>query len=80
MVLEGQEGHALRPGSVVFVPPQHQHQFQNTGSTPLKFLCLIPHPLRAWPARVHRGLRLRRLNRAEGTRDHERHKAHENGR
>jgi mannose-6-phosphate isomerase-like protein (cupin superfamily) len=30
----------------VFVPPNEVHQFRNTGSGPLKFLCLIPHPLR----------------------------------
>jgi len=33
-------------GSVIYVPPQQLHQFRNTGSGPLKFLCLIPHPLR----------------------------------
>ena len=36
----------VRPGTVVFVPPNLVHQFRNTGSVPLKFLCLIPHPLR----------------------------------
>jgi mannose-6-phosphate isomerase-like protein (cupin superfamily) len=30
----------------VFVPPNQLHQFRNTGSGPMKFLCLIPHPLR----------------------------------
>jgi quercetin dioxygenase-like cupin family protein len=45
-VLMGSEEHALRPGSAVFVPPNLVHQFRNTGSVPLKFLCLIPHPLR----------------------------------
>jgi quercetin dioxygenase-like cupin family protein len=45
-VLEGDQEHALRPGSVVFVPPNQLHQFRNTGTSPLKFLCLIPHPLR----------------------------------
>ena len=33
-------------GSVVYVPPNRPHQFRNTGRGPLKFLCLIPHPLR----------------------------------
>ena len=46
VVLEGDREHALRGGMVVFVPPQQMHQFRNTGSKPLKFLCLIPHPLR----------------------------------
>ncbi len=45
-VLEGDREHPLRPGSVVFVPPNQTHQFRNTGGGPLKFLCLIPHPLR----------------------------------
>jgi quercetin dioxygenase-like cupin family protein len=46
VVIEGAE-RALRPGTAVFVPPHHAHQFRNTGSAVLKFLCLIPHPLRA---------------------------------
>ena len=37
--------HQLRPGTVVFVPPNVEHQFRNTGNDPLKFLCVIPHPL-----------------------------------
>ena len=36
----------LAPGTAVFVPPGEKHQFRNTGPGPLKFLCLIPHPLR----------------------------------
>jgi quercetin dioxygenase-like cupin family protein len=46
VVLLGGAEHALRPGTAVFVPPNVVHQFRNTGSAPLKFLCLIPHPLR----------------------------------
>ncbi|MBN2477021.1 MAG: cupin domain-containing protein [Pirellulales bacterium] len=46
LVLEGDVEHRLQPGVVVFVPPKQPHQFRNTGSGPLKFLCLIPHPLR----------------------------------
>ncbi len=46
VVVEGNREHALRPGTAVFVPPNELHQFRNTGSNPLKFLCLIPHPLR----------------------------------
>jgi len=52
-VLEGsgevlQEGRPqpLRPGMVVYVAPGEAHQFRNTGAGPLKFICLIPHPLR----------------------------------
>lgn len=46
VVLEGAKEHPLRPGVAVFVPPQQEHQFRNTGAGTLKFLCLIPHPLR----------------------------------
>ncbi|HID77754.1 MAG TPA: cupin domain-containing protein [Planctomycetaceae bacterium] len=46
VVLEGNVEHPLAPGTVVFVPPNQEHQFRNTGTGPLKFLCLIPHPLR----------------------------------
>ena len=46
VVLEGEVEHPLRPGTVVFVPPKQPHQFRNAGPGPLKFLCLVPHPLR----------------------------------
>ena len=46
VVLEGNTEHPLRAGTAVFVPPHQVHQFRNTGSTPFKFLCLIPHPMR----------------------------------
>jgi quercetin dioxygenase-like cupin family protein len=46
VVLEGDTERPLHPGTAVYVPPHQVHQFRNTGSTPLKFLCLIPHPLR----------------------------------
>ncbi len=50
MVLEDTTEHAIRPGSIIFVPPNQVHQFRNTGPGPLKFLCLIPHPLRGMGA------------------------------
>jgi len=46
VVMEGDTEHALRPGTVVFVPPNTTHQFRNTGAGPLEFLCLIPHLVR----------------------------------
>lgn len=46
VVLEGDREHRLQPGTVVFIPPNQKHQFRATGSEPLKFLCLIPLPLR----------------------------------
>ena len=42
-VMEGAKEHPLRPGMAVFVPGGVEHQFTNTGTTTLKFLCLIPH-------------------------------------
>ena len=30
-------------GQAVFVPPKAMHQFQNTGTAPLQFLCMIPN-------------------------------------
>jgi quercetin dioxygenase-like cupin family protein len=46
IVMEGEREHIVRPGTAIFVPPNEMHQFRNTGAGPLKFLCLIPHPLR----------------------------------
>jgi quercetin dioxygenase-like cupin family protein len=43
VVIEGEKEHPLRPGDVVFVVPDEVHQFRNTGSAPLKFLCLVPN-------------------------------------
>jgi len=33
----------LEPGTAVLVEPDDDHQFRNTGSEPLRMLCLIPH-------------------------------------
>jgi quercetin dioxygenase-like cupin family protein len=43
-VVAGEEGEfELKPGMVVFVPPNEKHNFKNTGLEPLRFLCLVPH-------------------------------------
>ena len=42
-VLEGDTPHRLRQGDVLLVRPDEVHQFRNTGTQPLKFLCLIPN-------------------------------------
>ncbi|RME37885.1 MAG: cupin domain-containing protein [Planctomycetota bacterium] len=34
----------LKPRDVVFVPANEMHQFVNTGSDTLEFICLIPAP------------------------------------
>ena len=46
VVLDGDREHPIETGHAVYVPPNQVHQFRNTGAGPLKFLCLIPHPLR----------------------------------
>jgi quercetin dioxygenase-like cupin family protein len=43
VVFEGDQQHKLAKGDVIFVQPNEVHQFRNTGSTPMKFLCLIPN-------------------------------------
>jgi quercetin dioxygenase-like cupin family protein len=43
IVYEGDQIHKLKEGDVVFVKPDEVHQFRNTGSLPLKFLCLVPY-------------------------------------
>jgi len=34
--------HPLKPGDIVFVPPNTVHQYANAGDEPFKFLCGIP--------------------------------------
>ena len=36
------EKHKIRKGSVSYIPPNTIHGFKNTGTSDLKFLCLIP--------------------------------------
>jgi len=38
---EGQE-HPFDAEYVIFVPPNKEHQFKNTGDGVLRFLCLVP--------------------------------------
>ena len=33
----------FKAGAAAYVPPNAMHQFQNTGPTALKFLCIIPN-------------------------------------
>lgn len=35
-------GHPLQAGCFALVEPGEEHQFENTGDVPLKFLCLVP--------------------------------------
>jgi quercetin dioxygenase-like cupin family protein len=43
VVVDGNAERPLAPGDVVLVSPNDVHQFRNTGSEPLRFLCLIPN-------------------------------------
>jgi quercetin dioxygenase-like cupin family protein len=43
LVYEGDTARPLAPGDVVYVKPDEIHQFRNTGSGSLKFLCLVPN-------------------------------------
>jgi quercetin dioxygenase-like cupin family protein len=43
IVVGGGEERKFRAGDVIFIPPNEQHQFKNTGETTVKFLCLIPY-------------------------------------
>jgi len=43
MVIDGDRELPLREGDVIYVVPHEVHQFRNTGTAPLKFLCLVPN-------------------------------------
>lgn len=42
LVFEGKE-YQFKKEYCIFVPPDKEHQFKNTGKSTLKFLCCIPH-------------------------------------
>jgi quercetin dioxygenase-like cupin family protein len=43
MIVDGDQERPLAAGDVVFVEPNDVHQFRNTGTEPMRFLCLIPN-------------------------------------
>jgi len=44
-LVRGEQGDRhCRLGDVVWLPPNELHQFRNTGSEPLEFICSIPAP------------------------------------
>jgi quercetin dioxygenase-like cupin family protein len=43
MVVCGDQKRNVKPGYVVFIPPNTIHHFENVGKTTVKFLCLVPH-------------------------------------
>lgn len=36
--------HSVSAGDVIYIPGNEMHQFVNTDSSPLEFICLIPAP------------------------------------
>ena len=44
VALSEQGERSFRAGDVIWVPPSELHQFRNTGSEPLEFICLVPAP------------------------------------
>jgi quercetin dioxygenase-like cupin family protein len=48
-VMDGDRVHRIAAGDVVFVAPDDVHQFRNTGSRPLKFLCMVPNSAASLP-------------------------------
>jgi len=39
---DGEKEIKIKSGSVIYVAPNEKHQFKNTGSGTLKFLCMVP--------------------------------------
>ncbi len=42
VVLENGQDKPIIAGNCIYVPPNEDHQFRNTGGENLKFLCLVP--------------------------------------
>ena len=43
-IAEGPEGEvAMRPGVVLYIPPDEPHGYRNVGEGFLRFVCVIPH-------------------------------------
>ncbi|MDH3717926.1 MAG: cupin domain-containing protein [Planctomycetota bacterium] len=51
-VIEGDQARPLKAGDVVYVAPDDIHQFRNTGTTAMKFLCMVPHIPEGTPVKV----------------------------
>jgi len=43
LVVCGNQQRKVKPGYVVFIPPNIIHHFANVGKNPVRFLCLVPH-------------------------------------
>lgn len=42
VLLLGESENPIGEGDAAYVPPQTLHQYQNTGDSPLRFLCIVP--------------------------------------
>ena len=40
--LTGCDVYEIGPGDILYIPPNEQHQFENTGDDPFSFLCAVP--------------------------------------
>jgi quercetin dioxygenase-like cupin family protein len=49
-VYEGDQSRPLKAGDVVYVAPDEVHQFRNTGTSPMRFLCMVPNVAGQGPA------------------------------
>ncbi|UCG39464.1 MAG: cupin domain-containing protein [bacterium] len=41
-VMEGRTPRPVRQGDFILVPPRETHQYRNTGTGPLVFMCMVP--------------------------------------
>ncbi len=41
-LMMGCEVYEIGAGDIVYIPPNEQHQFENTGDEPFGFLCAVP--------------------------------------
>jgi quercetin dioxygenase-like cupin family protein len=52
VVLEGDREHPIAAGDFIYVHPDEVHQFRNTGSAALTFLCMVPHIPEGTPVNI----------------------------
>lgn len=43
LITEDSEHRAIHAGDFIYIDPSLTHQFQNTGTTQLSFICVVPH-------------------------------------
>jgi quercetin dioxygenase-like cupin family protein len=43
-LVQGEKKTPFSKGDVIYMPPDEQHQIQNTSAENLEFICLIPNP------------------------------------